>query len=252
MCIYVSLCVCLCAKCMQYVWRSEGGVRFPRTGVPGGVLFCHQMWACRTKPGPSAWAECTHNCWVISPAPAEHVSRPLRRAQIDHGFGQPSRCSIAILKAMPTYKTIPLSALPWAALRTWHTTVPVVYHKTLLSLAKLAFLSLSTTEARKLSERRASSPGGHSGMRESQTNPLGSGFPSKFLFHFSPRNFLPFPHPPTVSCHLHHHLIMLHTSCSKRGKNLTSNIYNKDISDSIRLPYRKEHWVLSSQVYSIP
>lgn len=39
MCIYVRLHVCLCAKCMQYVWRSEGGVRFPRTGVPGGVLF---------------------------------------------------------------------------------------------------------------------------------------------------------------------------------------------------------------------
>lgn len=137
MCIYVSLHVRLCAKCMQYVWRSEGGVRFPGTGVPGGVLFCHQMWTCRTKPGPSAWAKSTWNCWVISPAPTEHISRPLRRAQIDYGFGQPSWCSIVILKVMPNYKTIPLSAPPWAAWRTWHTTMPVVYHKTFLSLAKL-------------------------------------------------------------------------------------------------------------------
>lgn len=214
MCIYVSLHVRLCAKCMQYVWRSEGGVRFPGTGVPAGVLFCHQMWACRTKPGPSAWAECTWNCWVISPAPTEHISRPLRRAQIDYGFGQPSWCSIVILKVMPNYKTIPLSAPPLAAGRTWHTTMPVVYHKTFLSLAKLAFLSLRSIEAGKLRERRASSPGGHPGMRESQTNPLGFGFPSKFLFHFSPGNFLPLPHPPTVSCQFHHHLVILHTSCS--------------------------------------
>lgn len=142
---------------------------------------------------------------------------------------------------MPNYKTIPLSAPPWAAWRTWHTTVPVMYHKTFLSLAKLAFLSLRTTEAGKLREcRRASSPGGHPGMRESQTNPLGSDFPSKFLFHFSPGNFLPLPHPPAVSCRLHHHLVILHTSYSKRGKKktLTSNIDNKDISDN-----RKEHWV---------